>query len=116
MSANPLYARTHYQVFHLWKLAGGDLITVLKQAGLIKIYPSITKMSKSVISRLDLDHAPDLVFFFLRFVTDQGDTYGSQKDLNTLFDENFYKLSLDELESRVTKLPIEIVYPLLEGG
>lgn len=51
-----------------------------------------------------------------RFVTDQGDVHGLQRDVNTLFDDTPYKLSLDELEKRFAKMPIEILHPLLEGG
>jgi TBC domain-containing protein kinase-like protein len=88
--------RTIDQVYYLWRLAGGDLITVLKNAGLIKISPSISKISK--------------------FVTDHGEVYGLQRDVNTLFDNTSYKLSLKELENRFNEMPIEILHPLLEGG
>jgi hypothetical protein len=51
-----------------------------------------------------------------RFVTDHGEVYGLQRDVNTLFDDTSYKLSLKELENRFNEMPIEILYPLLEGG
>jgi hypothetical protein len=53
---------------------------------------------------------------FTRFVTDQGDVHGLQRDVNTLFDDTSFKLSLEELEKRFTKIPIELLHPLLEGG
>ena len=54
--------------------------------------------------------------FMIRFITDQGDVYGVQRDVNTLFDDTSYKLSLKELENRFYDMPIEILHPLLEGG
>jgi len=96
LDAGPLSCRTIDQIFYLWRLAGGDLTAVLKNAGLIKTSPSIRNISK--------------------FVSDHGDVYGLQRDANTLFDETLYKLSLDELEKRLAKMPIEILHPLLEGG
>ncbi|CAF3339251.1 unnamed protein product [Rotaria sp. Silwood1] len=96
LDSSPFRCRTIDQIYYLWKLAGGDLTAVLKSAGLIKISPSISKISK--------------------FVTDHGDVYGLQRDVNTLFDDTSYKLSLKELENRFNDMPIEILHPLLEGG
>jgi hypothetical protein len=44
--ASPFRCRSIDQIYYLWKLAGGDLTAVLKTAGLIKISPSISKISK----------------------------------------------------------------------
>lgn len=44
--ASPFRCRTIDQIYYLWKLAGGDLVAVLKNAGLIKTSPSISKISK----------------------------------------------------------------------
>jgi len=44
--ASPFRCRTIDQIYYLWKLAGGDLVGVLKNAGLIKTSPSISKISK----------------------------------------------------------------------
>ncbi|CAM2700891.1 unnamed protein product [Rotaria socialis] len=96
LDTSPFRCRTIDQIYYLWKLAGGDLIAVLKNAGLIKISPSISKISK--------------------FVTDRGDVYGLQRDVNTLFDDTSFQLSLQELENRFNEMPIEILHPLLEGG
>jgi len=52
----------------------------------------------------------------IRFVADHGEVYGLQRDINTLFDDTSYKLSLKELENRFNDMPIEILHPLLEGG
>ena len=49
-------------------------------------------------------------------MTDHGEIYGLQRDVNTLFDDTFYKLSLKEVENRLNEMAIEILYPLLEGG
>jgi hypothetical protein len=56
------------------------------------------------------------LIFLIRFVTDHGEVYGLQKDINTLFDDTSYKLSLKELENRFNEMPIEILHPLLGGG
>ncbi|CAF1149659.1 unnamed protein product [Adineta ricciae] len=96
LDTSPFRCRTIDQIYYLWKLAGGDLTTVSRNAGLIKISPSISKISK--------------------FVTDHGDVYGLQRDINTLFDDTSYELSLKELENRFNEMPIEILHPLLEGG
>lgn len=114
--ARPLRCRTIDQVYYLWKLAGGDLITVLKSAGLIKISASISKISKyerRTVHSIDWCANAE---FSTRFVTDHGDVHGLQRDVNTLFDDTSFKLSLEELEKRFTKIPIELLYPLLEGG
>ena len=58
----------------------------------------------------------NLSFVITRFVTDLGEIYGLQRDVNTLFDDTSYKLSVKELENRFTEMPIEILHPLLEGG
>lgn len=34
------------EVYYLWRLAGGDLETVLKKEGLIKSAPPVNKLSK----------------------------------------------------------------------
>jgi hypothetical protein len=52
----------------------------------------------------------------IRFVADHGEVYGLQRDINTLFDDKSYKLSLKELEHRFDEMPIEVLHPLLEGG
>jgi len=44
--ARPFRCRTIDQIYYLWRLAGGDLISVLKNAGLIKTSSSISKISK----------------------------------------------------------------------
>ena len=44
--ASPFRCRTIDQIYYLWKLAGGDLTTVARNAGLIKISASISKISK----------------------------------------------------------------------
>lgn len=49
-------------------------------------------------------------------MTDHGEIYGLQRDVNTLFDDTFYKLSLKEVENRLNEMAIEILHPLLEGG
>ena len=51
-----------------------------------------------------------------RFVTDRGDVYGLQRDVNTLFDDTSFQLSLQELENRFNEMPIEMLHPLLEEG
>jgi ATP-dependent RNA circularization protein (DNA/RNA ligase family) len=89
------------------------LITVLKNAGLIKISPSISKISKYSTSENEF---LNLLLLVIRFVTDHGEVYGLQRDVNTLFDNTSYKLSLKELENRFNEMPIEILHPLLEGG
>ncbi|CAF1561151.1 unnamed protein product [Didymodactylos carnosus] len=94
LTNNRFSCRTIDEIYYLWQLAGGDLTTVLKNAGLIKILPSISKTSK--------------------FVTDQGDIYGLQRDINTLFDDIAIELPLQELDNRFREMPIEILYPLLE--
>jgi ATP-dependent RNA circularization protein (DNA/RNA ligase family) len=113
LSASPFRCRTIDQIYCLWKLAGGDLTTVLKSAGLIKTSPSISKISKYHIWKNSIEN---ISLFFIRFVTDHGDVYGLQRDFNNLFDDTSYKLSLKELENRFNEMPIEILHPLLEGG
>lgn len=76
---------------------------------------TISHENFSVRFKFQIKFVHRFVFAF-RFVTDQGDVYGIQKDVNTLYDETFFQLSLDELEKRFAKLPIEFLYPLLEGG
>lgn len=57
-----------------------------------------------------------MMIMMIRFVTDHGEIYGLQRDVNTLFDDTCYKLSLKEVENRLNEMPIEILHPLLEGG
>lgn len=44
--AGPFRYRTIDQIYYLWKLAGGDLIAVLRNAAHMKNSPSISNVSK----------------------------------------------------------------------
>ena len=92
---------------------------MLKNAGLIKISPSVNKISKYDKRPTQKETPSQCVCVLLlssRFVSGHGEVYGLQRDVNTLFDDASFKLPLKELEHRFTEMPIEILHPLLEGG
>ncbi|KAK9887878.1 hypothetical protein WA026_000183 [Henosepilachna vigintioctopunctata] len=96
---NPSKVCEKYQIFtlkelyHWWKLAGGDIILELKKQGLIRSSPPILSM-------------PCLVML-------DGTVLGQGRNPATLYESKIVQMSLDTLYQRFKHIHLNFCYPLL---
>ncbi len=83
------------EIYYLWRLAGGDVISELRKRGLVVTKPPILSLSK--------------------VVGVEGHSEGRKKERSTLFDPVVIPLSLQQLESCLKEFDVEDIYPLLES-
>ncbi|XP_067948169.1 TBC domain-containing protein kinase-like protein [Watersipora subatra] len=88
-----LKERSFQEIYCLWKLTGGDLVVVLKKAGLITNTPPIISMAN--------------------FVSDEGDAYGATQDHTTMYNDSSVTLDLTQLSERLAEVDPEAFYPLI---
>ncbi|ESO83835.1 hypothetical protein LOTGIDRAFT_132681 [Lottia gigantea] len=89
-----LSQRSMEEVYYLWRLAGGELESILKKAGLIKSHPPITLL-------------PLLCGC-------EGEVSGHIRDQGELLDQTKVVLSQDQLRNRLQDIEEKAYYPLLE--
>ncbi|XP_037071234.1 TBC domain-containing protein kinase-like protein [Pollicipes pollicipes] len=89
-----LRTRSLHEVYHLWRLAGGDLEAELRNQGRVKAKPPILTV-------------PNLV-------TLEGETFGVRRDRDTLYDPAVAALPLGPLLTRLRDVSPAAFYPLLE--
>lgn len=89
-----LSQRTMEEVYYLWRLAGGDLESVLKRAGLIKSRPPVTLLPC--------------------FILNTGEWFGQKRDQSELLDNTMIALSQEQLRNRLKDIGDAFYYPLLE--
>lgn len=89
-----LFHRSMEEVYYLWRLAGGDLESVLKRAGMIKSRPPITLLPC--------------------FVLASGEWFGQKRDQSELLDNTVIVLSQEQLRNRLKHVGEAAYYPLLE--
>ncbi|XP_044759268.1 TBC domain-containing protein kinase-like protein [Coccinella septempunctata] len=89
----PFQAFTLRELYHWWKLAGGDVTLELKKQGLIRSTPPI--LSLPLLVTLD------------------GTIMGQGRNPATLYDSRIVHMSLDTLYQRFEHIPFNACYPLL---
>ncbi|XP_043192085.1 TBC domain-containing protein kinase-like protein [Amphibalanus amphitrite] len=89
-----LRTRPLTEVYHLWRLAGGDLEAELRNQGRVKGKPPILTV-------------PNVV-------TLEGETFGVRRDRDTLYDPSEIALPLEPLLRRLSDVTAAAFYPLLE--
>lgn len=83
-----------HEVYYLWRLAGGDLESVLRKAGMSKTRPPVNLLPCFGI----LD----------------GDVFGQDRDYAELLDNTVIKLNQEQLRHRLRDIPPRAYYPRLE--
>ncbi|KAK7096693.1 TBC domain-containing protein kinase-like protein [Littorina saxatilis] len=89
-----LSQRSMDEVYYLWRLAGGELESVLKKAGMVKTRPPINLLPCCGIPG--------------------GDVFGQERDQAELLDRTIIVLSQEQLRSRLQDIEETAYYPLLE--
>ncbi|KAK2720703.1 TBC domain-containing protein kinase-like protein [Artemia franciscana] len=90
---HPVRKRNFFELYHLWRLAGGDPESELRKKGLTKSKPSICTLPRLCIV--------------------EGQSFGSERDDYKLFDRSVVSVSFDSLIKRLENIPEEAYYPLL---
>lgn len=89
-----LSLRNMEEVYYLWRLAGGDLESLLRKEGLVKTKPPITLLPS--------------------FCTNDGDVFGQRRDRAELLDSIVIIASQEQLRNRLSEVDEKAYYPLLE--
>ncbi|XP_059151921.1 TBC domain-containing protein kinase-like protein [Physella acuta] len=93
-SDDHLSQRSMQEVYYLWRLAGGDLDTVLRKAGMSKTRPPVHLLPCYGII--------------------DGDVFGQDRDYAELLNNTVITLSQEQLRFRLREIPSTAYYPLLE--
>ncbi|CAL1543296.1 unnamed protein product [Lymnaea stagnalis] len=93
-SDDHLSQRSMQEVYYLWRLAGGDLDSVLKKAGMSKTRPPVHLLPCYGILA--------------------GDVFGQDRDYAELLNNTVITLSQEQLRFRLRDIPSTAFYPLLE--
>ncbi|XP_047121635.1 TBC domain-containing protein kinase-like protein isoform X3 [Schistocerca piceifrons] len=91
---HPLLERPLKELYHLWRLAGGDVQAELRKQGLIRTKPPILSL-------------PSLVIL-------EGTVFGQIRDRTSMLDLRVVPLPLDTLVQRLAHVPPTSYYPLIE--
>ncbi|XP_046853443.1 TBC domain-containing protein kinase-like protein isoform X2 [Xenia sp. Carnegie-2017] len=93
ISDDLLQERSLQEVYHLWTLAGGDVVAELKKHNLIKSTPPVCSMPNVILQG--------------------GDKLGVNRDRNLLFDESVITLSLERVKEKLFRVEQTAYFPLL---
>jgi len=88
-----LAGRPINEVYHLWTLAGGDVMTELKKHGLLKSKPPVLSLPTAMLNN--------------------GESYGPEKERERMLDETIIAVSLDKLREKLQNIDESAYYPLV---
>lgn len=88
-----LAGRPSFEVYHLWRLAGGDVFAELKKCNLLKSKPAVLTL-------------PSLIF-------NNAEEFGNQDNAAVIFSPIIISLSLTQLRQRLQHIEPNAYYPLV---
>lgn len=114
LSSEHLFRRSMKEVFHLWQLAGGDVIGQLKRQGLTRKKPSILSLPRFYINffliLFQFTLFCNICYSWMKL---GGEMAVRRKDRGLLLDQTVILLPLDELVKRLSLMPYTTYYPLI---
>ena len=81
------------EIYYLWRLAGGDVLSELRKHGLVVPKPPILALPKIVLN--------------------EGQSFGAPKERCNLYDQTVLKLNLNQLINCLSTLTVDDFYPLI---